>query len=470
MVGAGKNESFNPAQAASALINVAMCCAVFDSLLNITPSGRLKPMLATSWSADAASRTWTFRLRKSVRWHDGTEFTADDVLYSLRWMAEPGNGMNVNVAAVDLDRVKKTDPYTITIPLKQADPLFPYSLVRAWIIKDRTTDFTRPVGTGPFVFGSLAQGEQSTCRRNPAYWDTGKPYVDQLTFRSLGDDTARLSALLAGEIDIMAQVPAAQAKTQLQGDVRLIRSVGAGAQCFYMAVDQHPFDDVRVRQAMRLLVDRQELVDVALLGFGTVANDLFGKGMPYYDAALPQRTRNVREAKKLLAAAGHSAGLTLKLETSPVAPGMVEAATLFKQQAKDAGVTIDITKVDPTSYFDPTRKYLKMPFAQSVWQGLYTLGDFYSTSLVTGAIGDETHWANKHTDALVAAAIATSDPAAAQAAWAKVQAEQYDKGGYIWWGNVDNIDAASNKVGGFVPNPYSNLGLPTGLTEAFLAS
>ncbi|WPB88006.1 prolyl oligopeptidase family serine peptidase [Streptomyces malaysiensis] len=135
------------------------------------------------------SETWTFQLRQGVRWHDGTEFTADDVLYSLRWMAKPGNGMNANVAAVDLDHLKKTGPYTVTIPLKQASPLFPYSRSMAWIIKNKTTDFTRPVGTGPFVFGSLARGERSTCRRNPAYWDTGKSYVNQLTLYSLQDDT-----------------------------------------------------------------------------------------------------------------------------------------------------------------------------------------------------------------------------------------------------------------------------------------
>ncbi|MFB7113164.1 ABC transporter substrate-binding protein [Streptomyces sp. NPDC056291] len=470
MVGAGKNESFNPALATSALINVARCCAVFDCLLSITPSGELKPMLATSWSTDAAAQTWTFQLRPGVRWHDGAAFTADDVIYSLRWMARPGNGLGPYIATVDLKHVKKTGPYTVVIPLKQANPLFPYSLTMAWIIKNKTTDFTKPIGTGPFVFGSLALGEQSTSRRNPDYWDTGKPYVDKLTIYSLPDDTARLNALLAGQIDIMAQVPAAQARTQLYGDVRLIRSPGTTAQCFYMAVDHPPFDDVRVRQALRLVVDRQHLVDVALLGYGSVANDLYGKGLLYYDDSLPQRVRNVRKAKALLAEAGHGAGLTLDLQTSTVAPGMVEAATLFQQQAKDANVTINVTQVDPTSYFDPTRGYLKMPFAQSFWQGFYTLTDFYSQAVVSGAYGDETHWASKHTDALVQAAIMAPNPDAAKAAWALVQAEQYDSGGYIWWGNVDNLDAVSNKVGGLIPNPYMNLGLPAGLTDAFLVS
>jgi len=470
MVGAGKSESFNPALASSALISVARCCAVFDSLLYITPGGQLKPMLATSWSADAAAQTWTFQLRPGVRWHDGTAFTADDVIYSLNWMAKPGNDLGPVVATVDLKHVRKAGPHTVVVPLKQANPLFPYSLTMAWIIKNKTTDFTKPIGTGPFVFDSLAPGQQSTSRRNSNYWDTGKPYVDALTFYSLGDDTARLDALLAEEIDIMAQVPPAQARAQLYGDFRLIRSRGTTAQCFYMAVDHPPFDDVRVRQALRLLVDRQQLVDVALLGYGSVANDLYGKGFLYYDGSLPQRVRDVQKAKALLAEAGHGRGLTLDLQTSTAAPGMTEAATLFQQQAKAANVTIKVTQVDPTSYFDPTREYLKMPFAQSFWQGFYTLTDFYAESIVSGGYGDETHWASKHTDALVKSATMATDPEAAKAAWALVQAEQYDSGGYIWWGNVDNLDAASNKVGGLTPNPYLNLGLPTGLTDAFLVS
>ena len=468
MVSAGKGESFDPSLAQSALINVAMCCAVFDSLVHLAPDGSLRPMLATSWSPDATASTWTFQLRQGVTWHDGKPFTADDVLYALRWMAKPGNGLASFVSAVDIDRLAKTGPSTVVVPLKQPNLLFPYSLSMAWIIQDGTEDFTKPVGTGPFLFTSLAPGQQSVCRRNPSYWDTGKPYVDELVLLSLKDDAARLNALLSGQIDIMAQVPAAQAKSQLVGKVRLVRSPGVTAQAFYMAADHEPFTDVRVRQALRLLADRRQLVDVGLLGYGTVANDLFGKGLEYYDDTLPQRERDVRQAKALLAAAGHGGGLTLDLQTSAVAPGIVEAATLFQQQAKEGGVTINVSQVDPTSYFDPSRDYLKMPFAQTLWQGIPTLTDFYTTALTSGASFNETHWSSKHTDDLVTAAVTAPDAAAAKAAWANVQREQYETGSYLWWGAVDNLDAASDKVGGLVPSRYQNLGLPTGLTEAFL--
>lgn len=128
-----------------------------------------------------------------------------------------------------------------------------------------------PVGTGPFIFRSLIQGQYGSFARNPHYWDHGKPYVDKLTIYSLADDTARLNALLGGQIDVMAQMPFAQARTGLSNSFHLLRSPGLSAYAFYMAVDQAPFTDVRVRQALRLLADRQQLIDVALDGFGTVA-------------------------------------------------------------------------------------------------------------------------------------------------------------------------------------------------------
>ena len=470
MVSAGKGESFDPSLAANALINVAMSCAVFDPLLSIGADGRLRPMLATSWTADTTSSRWTFRLRKGVTWHDGKPFTADDVLYALKWMGRPGNGLGLNVADIDLGKLSAPDPYTVVVPLKSPNLLFPYSLATASIVQKGAENFARPVGTGPFTFVSLDAGRQSVCKRNPHYWNPGKTHLDELVFVSLTDDAARLNALLSGQTDVMAQVPFSQAKSQLTGDVRLIRTPGTTAQAFYMDTATAPFDDVRVRQALRLAVDREQLVEVCLLGYGTVANDLFGRGLQYYDATLPQRTRDVTQAKALLAEAGHGSGLTLKLQTSTVVPAMVEAATLFQQQAKQAGITVTISQVDPTSYFDPSRDYLKMPFAQTLWQGMTTLGDFYTAGLVSKAPYNETHWSDSRTDQLVAAAIAAADPAAAKTAWAAVQRQQYDTGGYLWWGNLDNLDAASNRVGGITPNRYQNLGLPSGLNEAYFLS
>ncbi|MFI6317100.1 ABC transporter substrate-binding protein [Nonomuraea sp. NPDC050556] len=470
MVGAGKSESFNPSGAASAMINMAMTCAVFDSLVDIGPNLEIRPALATRWTPDKDARTWTFTLRQGVTWHDGRPLTAKDVLYTLRWMADPENQLSVSVANVDLDRVRAAGPHTIVVPLKSPDLLFPQTISSCWVVQDGATDFGEPVGTGPFVFASLDQGQQSVCRRNPAYWEPGKPYVDELVIQSIDDNTARVNALLGGQIDVLAQMPYTQARAHAGNGIRLLDSPSVAAQAFYMAVDRKPFDDVRVRQAMRLLVDRRQLVDVALFGFGTVANDLFGKGLEFYADTIPQRTRDVRRARELLAQAGYADGLTVTLETAAAAPGMVEAATLFAQQAKDGGVTINVSQVDATSYFDPTLQYLRRPFAQTFWAGFANLGSFYQYAALPDGYGNETHWTEARTGEQIAAATAASREAQAAAAWQAVQQEQWDTGGYIWWANVNNLDATSNRVAGITPSRYLSLGLPSGLANAYFTA
>lgn len=470
MVGAGKAESFNPSNAASALITLARVTAVFDSLVAIAPDLSPKPMLATSWTHDGTAGHWTFRLRPDVRWHDGSPFTADDVLYSLHWMSDPANQLSAAVANVDLKHLTKTDALTVVIPLLRPDLQFPLTIASTWIVKNGATDFAHPVGTGPFVFDSLTPGEISVCHRNPRYWDTGKPYVDGLVIQSIDDDTARVNALLGGQLDIVAQAPYAQARAYDGAGLRLLDSPSITAQAFYMAVDRKPFDDVRVRQAMRLLADRQQLVDVALYGYGTVGNDLFGKGLPFYDDAVAQRGRDVARAKELLAQAGHGSGLTVTLETAAAAPGMVEAATLFAQQAADAGVTVNVSQVDASSYFDPTVQYLKRPFGQTVWSGFASLSGFYEYAILPGGAANETHWNSKQTTRLVDDAITATNASDAATSWDAVQQEQWDTGGYLWWANTNNVDATSNQVAGITPSRYLNLGLPSGLTTVYFAS
>jgi peptide/nickel transport system substrate-binding protein len=268
----------------------------------------------------------------------------------------------------------------------------------------------------------------------------------------------------------MAQVPPAQAQAVKDRGYALLDSPATGAHAFYMAVDEEPFDDVRVRQAIRLLADREELVAVALGGLGTVANDLYGQGMEYYDDSLPQRERDVEQAKQLLADAGYPDGLTLTLETSNVAPGVTEAATLFQQQAAEGGVTIEIANVDPSAYFDPSQKYLKMPFAQTYWAGGTTLSGFYPLALVPGQYGNETHWDRPETTAAIEEATSATDPAVAEESWLEVQAEQYDDGGYLWWANVNNVDATATGVKGITPSRYYSLGLPWSLAGAYVES
>lgn len=469
MVGAGKSESFNPATGITSLINAAMVGAVFDSLTRIGPDLRAQPALATRWERSDDARTWTFTLREGVTWHDGKPFGAEDVIYSLRWMAEPGNSLADVVQNIDLDGLKRKGKLTVVVPLKRADVIFPTKVGMAWIVQRGAKDFRRPIGTGAFKFKSLTPGQESTCVRNDDYWDDGKPYVDSLVIRSMTDNTARMNALLAGQIDLMAQIPYSQAKAQAgRGAIQLLDSPSTGSLSFYMRVDKPPFNDPDVRRAMKFAVDRQALVDTVLQGYGQVANDLVGDGVQFFDHSIEQRPHDPEQAKALLKKAGR-AGLAVTLETAPVVPGMVEAATLFAQQAKAAGIQIRVSQQPANTYWDPSISYLKMPFAQTMWSAIGSLSAFYEKAVASSGTINETHWNSPRTDAMIRrASSATSEKAAAEA-WAQVQREQWEDGGYVVWGNVNNVDAMSNRVSGITPSKYLLLGLPTGFADAWLA-
>jgi peptide/nickel transport system substrate-binding protein len=281
--------------------------------------------------------------------------------------------------------------------------------------------------------------------------------VDEWEDISLDDDTARVNALLGGEIDMMSQMPLAQAKVHAdRGDIQVLNAESPSVQPLLMRVDRAPFDDERVRQAFRLIPDRQALIDRALFGFGSVGNDLVGKGLPYFADDLPAREQDLEQAKSLLKQAGRE-NLTVTLHTSTAVPGFVEAATLFAEQAKGAGVKVEVKKESANAYFDTSLLYTKLDFAQSSWI-VSSVPLFYEQALLSEAVWNETHWSEKGFDATIAEAQASTDEETATELWHGIQQAQYDRGGYIVWSNGSLVDGVANSVKGMKPNSFANLG------------
>ena len=458
-VGGGKAENFNPALG-STFIDASRYLNVYDLLVRVEPDLSLAPGLALEWEPNADSTVWQFTLRPDVVWHDGKPFTAADVIYTMRSWGDKKHTAHASSTNILLDELRAVDDLTLEIPLKGPNARLPDSFTQQnnVVIQDGVTDFTQPVGTGPFMVESFTVGERSLATRNPNYWEEGKPYVDEWEDISISDNAARLNALLAGEIDMMSQIEPTQAKVHLEsGQIQVLRAPSPTAvQVFYMAVDIPPFDDPLVRQAFRLIPDRQGLIDRALLGFATVANDLPGKGLWNFAADLPPREQDIEQARSLLAQAGQE-NLEVTLHTSEIVPGFVEAATLFAEMAREAGVTVNVKKEDPNAYFDTSKIYTKLDFGQSFWT--YTsLNIWYEQALLSDAIWNETHWRDPEFDRLVREAQGATDEAAAVDLWEQVQQIQYDEGGYIVWANLELIDAVANHVKGVVPSAWFNLG------------
>ena len=457
-VGAGKGESFNPGRGSS-FIDASRYFNLYDPLSRVSPKLEIEPGLALEWNPNDDATVYEVKLRPDVVWHDGKPFTADDVIWTLRSMGDPKHTGHASVTNVRLGELRKIDDLTLRVPLKNPNARLFDSFIfqNTVVIQDGATNFTNPVGTGPFKFQSFTVGERSLCVRNENYWEEGKPYVDEWEDISIDDNAARLNALLAGEIDMMSQLPFAQAKAhQDRRDIQVINAESPSVQVFIMRVDVEPFTDERVREAFRLIPDRQALIDGALAGFGTPANDLAGRGLPYFAEDLPPREQDLEQARSLLEQAGKS-GLTVTLHTSDIVPGFVEAATLLAEQAKGAGVTVNVKKEPANAYFDTSLLYTKLDFAQSFWS-VTSLGQWYEQSLLSDAVWNETHWRDKEFDSLIQEAQSAADEETAAEVWHQVQEIQYERGGYIIWCNQNLVDAAANKVRGITPSSFFNLG------------
>jgi len=457
-VGGGKGESFNPGRGSS-FIDASRAYNVYDPLTRVNPDFSQAPGLALEWTPNADSTVWEVKLRPDVVFHDGKPFTADDVIFTLRAMGDEAHVGHAAVTNIKLDALKKVDALTLEIPLSGPDARLSDSFVQqsTVIIQDGATDFAKPVGTGPFKFQEFEVGVRSLCVKNPDYWEPGKPYVDEWEDISIDDNAARLNALLAGEIDLMSQLDFVQARAKKDtGEIQVLDAPSPAFQVILMRVDRPPFDDPLVRQAFRLIADRQALIDGALGGFGTPANDLFGQGLPYHAADLPVREQDLEQAKALLAQAGKE-GLEVTLQTSDIVPGFTAAATLFAEQAKGAGVTVNVKKEPANSYFDTSLLYTKIDFGQSYWT-TGSLAAWYSQALDSKAVWNETHWKDPEFDALIRQATGATNVDEATDLWHQVQQIQYDQGGYIGWANQNIVDAAAPYLQGMVPSAFFNLG------------
>ncbi len=451
VIGNGSGESYNPGTAA-AEVDYLHVNAVYDSLYREGNFNRQLPGLALSFEPNKDVTVWEIKLRQGVTWHDGKPFTADDVIYSMRAMGQPSNLGNPNVANVRLADLKKLGPNTVQVPLKTPDAGWPtfMCIIQSAIIQDGTKNFDKPVGTGPYKLQSFTPGQRSVLTANKDYWDHPRPYPDQLEIISINDDSARLNALLAHDIDICSPLTTAQAKANVNnpdGEFVVLVGYPTWFETINMRVDVAPFNDVRVRQALKLIANRPQLVEIALDGFGVVGNDVLANGsLEFFNPHLAQREQDIEQAKSLLKSAGQG-DLRVVLNTTNMQSVTIPAAEVYARQAAAANVSISVRQRTQAAYFNPSELFAKMPLAQDYW-GVISLEQFWGSALIPGAVYNETHWTDPTTESLYHQALATTDRAKAQVVWNQLQEIQYNSGGYVVWGRQQTTDAAAPNVRG----------------------
>jgi len=455
MSGGGSSDTLDPIQAVSN-IDYYRAAALFDYAYYPDTDFVIQPQLASEAVPNADGSVWTVRLRSGIEFHNGKTLGAEDLAFTLRHIFRvPYSGLTGRFAMVDLNGLKQVDKLTLRVPLKYPFSIFPNALAELLVVPVGF-DETKPVGTGPFMFQSFQAGRQSTFVRNPNWWGgfwgaTGTPYVDALQLIDLDDDTARVNSLLAGQVHGIDAVPFGEASS-LKAQGQVLFNVPTGNwRPFTMRIDVPPFNDVRVRQAMRLIVNRQQMVDQALAGYGRIANDLYSPEDPaYISFDAPQREQDLEQARSLLRQAGQS-DLRVRLVTSPIQAGVVEASTVLVTQAAQAGVTIALDQVDDDTFFG--NNYLKWPFAVDWWTPTKYLDQAVVADGPNSAY-NETHWSNPVFSQNYYAALKQTDAAKRVPYEHEMMKLQYDEGGYIIWGFVNTLDAHSPNLRGLIPTKW----------------
>ncbi len=445
----GTSESMSPASNAT---NGEMMrkAQLYDRFFVFSDTGIPELSVLKKYSVSTDGLTVTLQLRPDIKWSDGSKATADDMLWTFKTWSTSAFKMNGGLkASVDFTGIKKIDNLTIQIPMKAANPALPSQLAStlASFIKNGTEGkgFDLPIGTGPFKLVSWTPGGIYNFVANPYYWRT-KLHLSKLVVNSsFTDSSALVNALDSGQIDAAMQIPFSAATIVRSAGKKLLTSTGFGMNAITMRTDLAPFNDPRVTLALKLIANRNEIKSNAYLGFLKIGNDLPGQGTQYFASNLT-RGQDIAQAKALLKAAGKS-DLTVTLTICDLVPGELEAGTLFAAQAKAAGVTVILKKVEAATYFSASAGW-PYPMGVTTWSdSASTLAGFYA--LATGKGGyNETGFGDAAFSAKVAAASSTLDTAKAASLWAEIQTEMFNNGGYIVYGTPQFVDALDKSVRG----------------------
>jgi peptide/nickel transport system substrate-binding protein len=444
-------------------IDNARAQSLYQPLLQLNNQAQTQMVLAEEITA-TSPKDWIIRLRSGITFHSGKALTADDVIYSFRRILTqtqsdgfPFSGKN-SLGSMDPNGLKALDDHTVQVSFTAPYGSFVEQLAYwyyLYIIPDGFNPAKeKPNGTGPFVYQSFTPQQRSVFARNPHYWGAGLPYVDTLTVIDFPDTTSLQDALTTGTIDAAGGFdgPQLAALGSVSG-VKTVASHSGAISPFTMRVDQAPFNDVKVRQALRLLVDRPQLIDSALDGYGTVGNDVFSPYDPDFNQSL-RREQDIPQAKFLLKQAGHE-DLNLTLVTSAVGTGIVAMATVLAEQAQAAGVTIHLNNVPPPSFFG--KDYLTYTFSQDFYNYNPYLSQVSESMLGTASPYNETHTDNTTLNDYYKQANATLNTSTRKQIEYEMQTWDFNNGGYIIPAYVDALDAYSTKITGY---SASAVGLP----------
>ncbi|MCP5080537.1 MAG: ABC transporter substrate-binding protein [Alphaproteobacteria bacterium] len=428
----------------------------YNGLLRLSPTLEPQAELAEEFEANKDTTEWTFRLRKGVKWHDGSPFTADDVIYSMNRHQGEDSKSNAKGYLTSVQEWVKVDNETVRVKLKYPNADIPalMGIYQFKIVKNGTTEFANPVGTGPYRLEEFKPGVRSIHVRNDDYWGT-MPNIDRVEVFAITDGTARLNAVLSGDVHMVVTVdPKTIPQLDASDKADLLSTPSNQWNGICCMKNQLPGSSDDFVLGMKHLPRRERIVKNILRGHGTVGNDHpISNAYPEHCKHLPVRAYDPDKAKFHFKKAGINSA---ELYVAPVNVGIEETCLLIQREAAKIGFNLKLKKVPNDGYWGAI--WLKKPLNVVTWLMRPTAHAMLSVAFAPDAPWNDTRWNNPRMGDLLKMSAGETDPAKREEMFCEMQTLVHNEGGWVIPSHNNYLDGISKKVKGLVKHPIGNTG------------
>ncbi|WP_439122103.1 ABC transporter substrate-binding protein [Marivita sp.] len=451
LAGANTSDSWDSRTHSDSFMIMAGHGAVFDCLTQVAANGELIGELAESWEASADAVTWTFKLRQGVTFHNGKAFGADDVLESLQMHTAEGAKSAAKPIVENISEMTKVSDSEVKFTLKAGNADFPFLLsdyhICIFPAGQIEEAIAQGIGTGLYKVESFDPGVRVLLSRVDGHYKDGDAgWFDSVEMIAINDSSARMNALMTGQVDAVNRVDfKTEPLMRANPMINIFEVTGNQHFTFPMLTNVDPFTNLKVRQALKHAVNRQELVDKILLGHGAVANDNpIGPANQYFADDLEMNAYDPDKAASLLKEAGMD-GLSVDLSAANAAfPGAVDAAQLYQASAKAAGIDINVVQEPDDGYW--SNVWLKKPWCACYWSGRATEDWMFSTAYEAGVPWNDSGWENARFQELLLSARAELDSDKRREQYREMQMLVSKEGGTVIPMYANYVDAHSTKL------------------------
>ncbi|MDH3762888.1 MAG: ABC transporter substrate-binding protein [Gammaproteobacteria bacterium] len=442
-------DQLDPTQLTSGHTNFLMY-TIHNQLTEVGPDGQLAPLLAESFEIGSDPSEWIFKLRKGVEFHNGKSLTSDDVIASLDRHRGEASASAMKSFMEEVVSITKDGDHVVKLKLKSASVDFPVILSASSLSilpskNGKVEEFN--IGNGAYILEDFEPGQYSRYKKNPNYYLSDRAFVDSAEILTIADSTARQNALVTGVVDVIGDVDSSTADLLARNKrIKVLDVTSPQHYTFPMRTDLAPFDDNHVRMALKLSIDRDEVLDKILNGHGLVGNDHpISPVNRYYHADLEQRVYDPEKAKWHLKQAGLS---SLKVELSAsdgLYAGAVDTAVLFSEHAKKSGIELIPKRVPDDGYWSDV--WLKHPWCASYWSGRPTEDWMFTQGYSATSNWNETYWKNDRFNELLVAARAEANDNLRREMYHEMQAITRDDCGSVIHAFANHISAYNQTIG-----------------------